>query len=571
MVDPFESLRHDAESTGSTAIDPRFRAELLAEARRRLSSEASTDSIRPRVTADTPTPTQMEPIPMLAKQPKKHRPFLLAAACVALVAVGVVTVAALRADDDRSPAPAQSIPPITNETVPTPTLPEITQPSTTSAPDPDEALAHDLLLTPAEYYPELPIVPNSFTPVGIEWDPVQADGLPSCASYTDSVFRPIAEHDDYRLFHRGTPLGRAKQYVSVLESEEQAASVMNAMAEPHFLQCGIDYAAADAGTNCCNGQKSIPQPLGFASPSAPPFDGIGDQLNYYEWSAPSVDESGVELGQDDPLVGAFVRVGRALVYVEGVLASSDLAPTVTPEGFRGILENVVARATTVVSGREYEPPSVDREIAESMLLSGEEYGPDWTRVPNGWILPTMDSTIAGGIPECAPFWDSVFRAAERGANAFRTFWHRAQPEAFSTQYVAVLPDAAVARSVYERVNSAGFAVCASAYGTVLSGGQSPSSFPSPVDQPITDPPFEPVGDAMTYRTFPHTWHTADGIEVGPQTDLDAVMLVGRTITFIGTTTDAEGGATLNTVDQFRSALERVVERADAALAGNPIT
>ena len=108
MVDPFESLRHDAESTGSTAIDPRFRAELLAEARRRLSA-TSTDSIRPRVTADTPTPTQMEPITMLAKQPRKTRPILLAAACVALIAAGAVAVFALAGDDDEPPAPAVTV------------------------------------------------------------------------------------------------------------------------------------------------------------------------------------------------------------------------------------------------------------------------------------------------------------------------------------------------------------------------------------------------------------------------------------------------------------------------------
>jgi hypothetical protein len=334
MVDPFESLRHDAESTSSTVIDPRFRAELLDEARRRLSA-SSTDSIRPRVTADTPTPTQMEPITMLAKQPKKTRPTLLAAACIALVAAGVVAVVALRAEDDGPPAPAEQPPP------------------------------------------------------------------------TDSA-------------------------------------------------------------------------------------------------------------------------------------------TSTP--------------TTTV------PRLSDAETAQAMLLSGDEYGPDWVGVPNGWILPSMDSTIAGRIVECAPFVDTVFGAAERGASAFRTFWHFAQPEAFSTQYVAVLPDASVARLVYEQVNSPGFASCVTAYGTVLSGGQSPGSFPSPVDQPITDPPFDPIGDLLTYRTFSHTWHTADGIEMGPQTDIDAVMLVGRTITFIGTVTEGEGGVVLNTTDQFQTALEHIVERTNAALA-----
>jgi len=45
----------------------------------------------------------------------------------------------------------------------------------------------------------------------------------------------------------------------------------------------------------------------------------------------------------------------------------------------------------------------------------------------------------------------------------------------------------------------------------------------------------------------------------------------RTITFIGTVTDGEGGAVLNTADQFQAALQRIVERASAALAGDTIT
>ena len=125
--------------------------------------------------------------------------------------------------------------------------------------------------------------------------------------------------------------------------------------------------------------------------------------------------------------------------------------------------------------------------------------------------------------------------------------------------------------MYELVNSAEFAACVTGYGTAVSAGASPSAFPSPVDKPISDPPFAPVGDALTFRTFPETWYDGNGVAHGPQTDVDAVLLVGRTVTFIGTVTDGEGGAVLNTDDQFRLALERVVERANAALAGTPIT
>jgi len=163
----------------------------------------------------------------------------------------------------------------------------------------------------------------------------------------------------------------------------------------------------------------------------------------------------------------------------------------------------------------------------------------------------------------------VFGAFERATSAFRTFYY-AQPEAFFTQYVAVFPDADAARTVYVLVNSPEFAPCIAAYGTVLDGGQAPAEFPSPVDQPIADPPFAPVGDALTHRTFPETWRDPLGTVNGPYTAVDAVMLVGRTITFIGTATDGEGGVVLDTTDQFRTALEHVVKRANAALSGNPI-
>jgi hypothetical protein len=336
MVDPFDSLRRDAEEMGSTAIDARFRADLLAEAHRRLTA-TSTDSIRPRATADTPTPIPMEPINMLAKQPKQTRRTLLVAASLAIIVGGIVALVAINDSGDDRP------------------------PSATRPPD-----------------------------------------------------------------------------------------------------------------------------------------------------------------------------------IAPVTTTTDAAPLLS-----------------------------DAAIADAVLLGGDEYSPGWVGIPNGSLWPAIDSTIAGDIPECAPFVDSVFVALEAGASTFRTFFHFGQPEAGFTQYVAVLPDAADARAVYELVNSAEFAPCVSAYGSLLDGGQSPSAFPSPVDESISDPPFAPVGDELTYRTFTASWHDLEGTH-GPRTYVDAVMLVDRTITFVGTATDAEGGATLSTVDQFHSALERIAERATAALAGSPI-
>ena len=58
---------------------------------------------------------------------------------------------------------------------------------------------------------------------------------------------------------------------------------------------------------------------------------------------------------EDRLVGAFVRVGRAVVYVEGVLEASDGGRTVTNDEFHTILLNVVARSEAVLAGEPFVP------------------------------------------------------------------------------------------------------------------------------------------------------------------------------------------------------------------------
>jgi len=580
MVDPFESLRHDAERTGSTEIDPRFRADLLAEARRRLSSEASADSIRSRVTADTPTPTQMEPIPMLAKQPKKTRPILLAAACVALIAAGAVAVIALQDDEsDEPPAVIDTVPtPSTEEATPLtePAIPESTAPvpettaaaqddATTIVEDQDDALARHLLLTHSEYYPDL--FP-ALTPLGINWDPVQAAALPACASYTDSVFQPIAEHDDYTVFHREAPLALAIQYASVLESEEQATSVMNAMAEPAFLQCGIDYRAADAGTYCCDGEKTLPEPLGFAQPSTPPFETLGDQLNFYDWETPWLDENGVEHGQDDRLIGAFVRVGRAIVYVEGLVESSDTEPIVTPESFRQILENVVARADAVLSGIEYVPPTTttlppppDIAAAQSMLLPTNDYAPGWIAVSQA-VPVDLDPQVASGISECETFMASVFDPVAAAPHNVRVWRHVAPLSSLFGQYVVVLPDVEVARTLFATLNDSEFGPCATTYDASRSGTE--AFLPSFFDQPSVESPGGPVGDELMYRQYPYTWTDGTG-QVHAETVLDAAIRVDRALIFIRTLNVIDGAEVVS-ADEFHDMLIRVVERAHTALA-----
>ena len=81
----------------------------------------------------------MEPIPMLAKKPKKTRAVLLAAACVALVGAGASPHSPWQDDDPQPPAPSQTVrstATITSEaqtpnpTAPATTAPGIIEPST---------------------------------------------------------------------------------------------------------------------------------------------------------------------------------------------------------------------------------------------------------------------------------------------------------------------------------------------------------------------------------------------------------------------------------------------------------
>jgi len=565
MADPFESLRHDAVSTGSTVIDPRFRAEVLAEARRRLTSSASSDSIRPRVSADTPTHTPMEPITMLAKNPKKTRTLLLAAACVALVATGTVAVLALERDNDKAPAPADTVrstATITsdaqepNPTSPATTVQGVPEPTTISPTiPPDQEIAREMLL-PTDQYASGWFSASS--PELVNFDPEVAGDIEECRPFMTSVFDSVeATPHDVRVWQHAAPPALFAQYVLVLPDVDAARTLFATLNGAEFSPCSAAYLSAGPFL-----------PSFFHEPVVEPPDGaVGDDIVFRRYPFTGTDELGQVYEEID--LDASIRVGRALIFI-GTVNSSNSEEVVSEDEFHDVLGRVVERAASALnipvpeSSTASAPPPTNGQIASAALLNADEYAPDWTIVSNRALGASMHSGVAASKPECAPFLDSVFAATEQGSSLSRAFFHAA-PKALFTQFTAVYPDVATAGSVYAIINSSEFAPCATAY----NAGQTASVFPSPVDQPISDSPFGTIGDELTYRTFSETWHDSDGAH-GPQTDLDAVMLVGPTITFIGTVTDGEGGAVLNTVDQFASALQRVVERTNAALAGQSV-
>ncbi len=213
------------------------------------------------------------------------------------------------------------------------------------------------------------------------------------------------------------------------------------------------------------------------------------------------------------------------------------------------------------------PRLTDAEIAHAVLLDASEYGPDWIvlDMDMGEYGVGIDPAAAAGARFCEPFLDTVFEPLGRGAGESRWFYHAAPT--FSSQYVAVLEDATTAQSVFDAINSTDFSYCVTSYGVHgASGAVSELDFPSPVQKPIAEPPFAPLGDALAYRTYRETWYDEQGVDHGPRTVVDAVLLVDRTITFMGTMIDGEDGTTVSSDEQFAAALQHVVDRAREATA-----
>ena len=174
MTDPFESLHRPVGGTSSapSSIDPRFRAELLADARRRLAG-AEPVSVRERDAADTPTTILTEDTLMTDIRFFRRRSFLVAAACVVLVAAGVIAIAALRGDD--TPPPAATDPP--GPAVSATAAPATTAPATTAPATVAPATVAPATTAPATTQPTTPptTVPDPTAPVPVAFEMFNQD------------------------------------------------------------------------------------------------------------------------------------------------------------------------------------------------------------------------------------------------------------------------------------------------------------------------------------------------------------------------------------------------------------
>ena len=353
MTDPFESLRHDAEGTGSTAIDPQFRAELLAEARQRLMSDASTDSSRPRVPTDTPTPIPMEPIPMLAKNLSNTRPLLLAAACVALVSAGVVTVVALTGGYDQPPATTDTTPATATPTVAptepittsvTPSSPSATtespattttdETSATTTPEQrvtDENTALASLVTAADLGEGFAQFRDGTDYAHFQFDSVVSTSSP-CQPYLGTVFVPMAGAvTNNRLFVPPEPnMELVRQRVAVLDSDATAQAIWEAMASSAFQPCALASGRMFDG-------------LRFSAPETPPSVPDGARVALYHFTKQTAGAG------DRAYIGALIQVGRTITYVDAMQVNWLGEAGVSDEQFDRINDRVIATTAAAVA------------------------------------------------------------------------------------------------------------------------------------------------------------------------------------------------------------------------------
>jgi hypothetical protein len=324
MTDPFDVLRGSADTQAGVIveIDPRFRADLLDEARRRLSGAPGAARQSVTSTNDIDERTEMTVMPF--DRPRWARPMLLAAACVVLVTGAVLALTTL--DRSGGDEPAVTAPVSVTTTVTTDTGTSLP----TGPPLTDEQLVAAIMLDPGELGLSR-VEPVRGWEVIDTNDPYLFDlgrysARPECAAF-DQVFKPLESSTHGHRTFGSPPSEPADQIVAVFPDEATASAAFDGWLDPAFAPCLELY--------------SYQWAFRFGAPSEPPFAVSADDFAYYTFEQPQ--------GQIN--AGGVVRVGRTLTFVDASITWYEPArPLMSEEEFGRIIDRVVARAEAALAG-----------------------------------------------------------------------------------------------------------------------------------------------------------------------------------------------------------------------------
>ncbi len=219
-------------------------------------------------------------------------------------------------------------------------------------------------------------------------------------------------------------------------------------------------------------------------------------------------------------------------------------------------------------------PLSDTQIAESVLLSAEEYASGWTINRSVPMDVVLDRRIAASVPGCAASLDIVFEGDLRpAAVSHRWFFGPSGRPALLSQYVVVLGSDTAAEAMFDATLDPAFnSDCYPQYVELLGVGSTPYCCDEdPFAVPLSGQPIissdKRGADDIAYRTNSGSWTDSDGTVHGPETFNTVMVRVGRIITVIETITTDEFGREYVDDAQFHAAIEAAVLRAKSALAG----
>jgi hypothetical protein len=261
-----------------------------------------------------------------------------------------------------------------------------------------------------------------------------------------------------------------------------------------------------------------------------------------------------EPGNQSPLPSTATTVAPAT-------APSTTPPTTTPS---------TVSPTTVAA-------LSDAEIAGATLLADGEYAPGWVQLTLNGTAPwgagmKMDAAIAELVPACAPFIDAAFESPNREAAVAYTFFNTTSPSPPSPepQYVVVFPDEAAAKAMFDAITDPAFLDgCVSGYLAQMTDPAFGDSdfvwFPFFTTTQALDPPtLDLSADQVLVRAY------TDHVGTQGTRFVAASMRVGRVVAHIdGETQDVDSNPVL-TPEQFQQLASRIIDRAHAALNGQPL-
>ncbi len=502
----------------------------------------------------------MPPSPKGPSAARRHSTWLVAAAIVAVVFAAALVV--LNRDDsalvepsatiepDVTGAPESTPPPTTTQASTTPPVPQSTTATNATTELTDRQRAAASLLTPDEFRDDW------------EWDTITprwrmeralAAKVPGCEPFLDTAFESAARPAAVTTAMYTNLSVAAWQYVAVFPDIAGAVAMMDAMRDPTFAQCFIGYYNAFADVIWAS-QVLESFTLVIAPPD--PVNVRADDV--ITFGATNTDPADGGAGTVGTI--PFVRQGRTVIMF-------DTPPLeYTPAELSASLTIAIARVDAAEGGRPMAPAIklTDAQIAQATLATASEIGEQWSSVI-GIAKWAFDPNLAGTVPACQPFADSVFGSIEGASRSAENFAIDPAEVGLGggiARLIAIgFPQALDASGVMDGLSDPGFAVCAADYAEATKNSVTTAQTRVAV---TGSPPIDLAGYENVVMAFNGTYTWLDG-ETTPQQRIVTIFVrVDRVV--LGVDVSFE----FISLDELRAVVDRIVERAGAALAGAPI-